>query len=176
MRWSHDRLSLRFSSQLSSRRQLLLRKAARAQAILQRVSASHSAPRDLEYEEAVGHSSPGQQRTPRAETSTSRPPKEIRCRRQMCFRGTRAATVDNSAEDLQIVHLHPGVAHNATWSGSPTCLLVSTKIQTVIRRSSPCNSRAVSQRGSLVRLIVRAVCDRDIALYPLAIDVYELDA
>ena len=114
MRWSHDRLSLRFSSQLSSRRQLLLRKAARAQAILQRVSASHSAPRDLEYEEAVGHSSPGQQRTPRAETSTSRPPKEIRCRRQMCFRGTRAATVDNSAEDLQIVHLHPGVAHNAT--------------------------------------------------------------
>ena len=114
MRWSHDRLSLRFSSQLSSRRQLLLRKAARAQAILQRVSASHSAPRDLEYEEAVGHSSPGQQRTPRAETSTSRPPKEIRCRRQMCFRGTRAATADNSAEDLQIVHLHPGVAHNAT--------------------------------------------------------------
>jgi len=114
MRWSHDRLSLRFSSQLSSRRQLLLRKAARAQAILQRVSASHSAPRDLEYEEAVGHSSPGQQRTPRAETSTSRPPKEIRCRRQTCFRGTRAATADNSAEDLQIVHLHPGVAHNAT--------------------------------------------------------------
>lgn len=113
MRWSHDPLSLRFLSQLSSCRQLLLRKAARAQAILQRVSARHSALRDLEYEEAVELSSPGQQRTPRAETSTSRPPKEIRCRRQMCFRGTPAATVDSSAEDLQIVHLHPGVARNA---------------------------------------------------------------
>jgi hypothetical protein len=143
MRWSHDRLSLRFLSRLSSRRQLLLCKAARAQATLQRVSARHSAPRDLEYGEAVGLSSPGQQRTPRAETSTSRPPKEIRCRRQMCSRGTRAATVDDPAEDLQIVHLHPGVAYNATsirkdhgMIGSPTCLQVSTSTKTVIGLSS----------------------------------------
>ena len=62
---------------------------------IQPVSASHTAQRDQEYEEAVGLSSPGQQRTLRAETSISRPPKEIRCRRQMWFRGTRAATADN---------------------------------------------------------------------------------
>ena len=48
-----------------------------------------------------------------------------------------------SAEDLQIVHLHPGVAYNATsirkdhgMIGSPTCLQVSTSTKTVIGLSS----------------------------------------
>jgi len=85
-----------FASQLSFRRQSLLRKAARAPVTQQPVSGLHTVQQDLELE-AIGLSNPEQQQTRRAKILTSRPLKEIRYRRQMWFRGMRAATADNKA-------------------------------------------------------------------------------